>query len=126
MPPRQLALPGADQGTLEAVQVAGSADATRRRPLPHGDQCARGEEGGERLLKIATPFYKSRHNIELNDLAIKRITAGIDELKTRAKTVLQFVDESAFYAKTIPLTFDDKAKALSHRWHSEYLCNNRT
>lgn len=66
----------------------------------------------DRLLKIAAPFYKSRYNIELNDLAIKRITAGIDELKSRAKTVLQFVDESVFYAKTIPLSFDDKAKAL--------------
>ena len=39
-------------------------------------------------------------------------TAGIDGLKSRAKTVLQFVHESAFYAKTLPLSYDDKAKAL--------------
>ena len=55
-------------------------------------------------------FYKKRHGLELSDLAVKRITAGIDELKSRAKTLLQFVDESAFYAKSVPLAYDDKAK----------------
>jgi glutamyl-tRNA synthetase len=63
-----------------------------------------------RLLGIAKPFYKSRHNIELDDLAVKRIITGINELKSRAKTVIQFVDESVFYAKKIPFDFDEKAK----------------
>jgi glutamyl-tRNA synthetase len=66
----------------------------------------------KRLIELARPFYKSRHNIELNDLAIQRITTGIEELKSRAKTLVQFADESAFYAKTLPLTYDEKAKAL--------------
>lgn len=65
---------------------------------------------GERLLELAKPFYLQRHNIELNALAEKRIMAGLDELKSRAKTLLQFVDESVFYAKTLPLTYDAKAK----------------
>lgn len=67
---------------------------------------------GNRLIELARPFYKSRHEIELSDLAVKRILAGIDELKSRAKTLLQFTDESVFYAKTLPLTYDEKAKAL--------------
>ncbi len=62
------------------------------------------------LIKQAAPFYQKRHNIELEDLAIQRITQGIEELKSRAKTLIQFTDESAFYAKTIPLSFDEKAK----------------
>ena len=65
-----------------------------------------------RLIEMAKPFFKSRHNIELSDLAVKRILAGIDELKSRAKTLIQFADESIFYAKTLPLTYDEKAKAL--------------
>lgn len=64
------------------------------------------------LLKCAAPLYQTRHNIKLNDLAVKRITAGSDELKARAKTLLQFVDESVFYAKSLPLSYDEKAKAL--------------
>ncbi|MCB1841212.1 MAG: glutamate--tRNA ligase, partial [Alphaproteobacteria bacterium] len=37
---------------------------------------------------------------------------GIEELKARSKTLLQFVDESAFYARSIPYAFDEKALAL--------------
>lgn len=65
-----------------------------------------------RLMDIAVPFYKIRHGIELSELAMTRILAGIEELKSRAKTVLQFVDESVFYAKTVPFSYDEKATAL--------------
>lgn len=66
---------------------------------------------GENLIERSRPFYKSRHNLEIDDLAKKRILAHQDELKSRAKTLLQFVDESAFYAKTVPFSYDEKAKA---------------
>ncbi len=63
----------------------------------------------EKLIEQALPFYQSRHNITLDELAKTRITQGIDELKSRAKTLLQFVDDSAFYAKTAPFNYDEKA-----------------
>ena len=64
----------------------------------------------DRLLKLATPFIESRHNIKITDLTRERLMAGMAELKTRAKTLLQLADEGAFYAKTIPYAFDEKAK----------------
>ncbi|PCI56304.1 MAG: glutamate--tRNA ligase [Alphaproteobacteria bacterium] len=67
------------------------------------------ESSAEELITQALPFYKERHGMALNDLGKQRITQGIDELKSRAKTLLQFVDESVFYAKSIPLQFDEKA-----------------
>jgi len=67
------------------------------------------ESDPDKLIEQAKPFYKSRHNIELDDISIKRINAGINELKSRAKTLLQFVDESSFYAKSIPFEYDEKA-----------------
>lgn len=63
----------------------------------------------DRLMVFARPFYKTRHDIEPNETAQKRIIKGIDELKSRAKTLLQFVDESVFYAKELPFNFDEKA-----------------
>ncbi len=62
------------------------------------------------LLEQAAPFYKERHDIVLDDISRKRISDGIDELKSRAKTLIQFVDDSAFYAKSLPLSFDEKAQ----------------
>lgn len=67
------------------------------------------ESGAESLIEQALPFYEQRHGITLDELAKSRITQGIDELKSRAKTLLQFVDESAFYAKTLPFDYDEKA-----------------
>lgn len=64
----------------------------------------------ERLTDLAAPFYAERHNITLDETAKNRILQGIDELKSRSKTLHQFVDESAFYAKTFPYTFDEKAQ----------------
>lgn len=68
------------------------------------------ESSAEALIEQSRSFYQKRHGIELNDLAVKRIKAGIDELKSRAKTLLQFVDESAFYAKSLPFSYDEKAQ----------------
>ena len=64
------------------------------------------------LLKRVQPLYKERHNIELTDLGKERITAGIEELKSRATTLLDFVDDSVFYANTGALSFDEKAQNL--------------
>jgi glutamyl-tRNA synthetase len=64
----------------------------------------------QRLLGLALPFYQSRHGITPDDTAKRRILACMDELKGRAKTLLQLVDESVFFAKTVPYEFDAKAK----------------
>lgn len=67
------------------------------------------ESSAEDLIAQAVPFYAERHGITLDDTAKKRIMQGVDELKSRAKTLLQFVDESVFYARSVPLDFDEKA-----------------
>ena len=64
------------------------------------------------LLSRCAPFYLERHEIVLDETGRGRIVAGIEELKSRAKTLLQFVDESVFYAKVVPFSYDEKALAM--------------
>jgi glutamyl-tRNA synthetase len=66
----------------------------------------------ERLINLITPFLHAKHDvsIEADNLAQARLKAGMKELKERAKTLLQLTDEGAFYAKKVPLAFDEKAK----------------
>ncbi len=66
----------------------------------------------ERLLELAAPFYEKRHNASLTALGQERITKGIKELQSRARTILQFVDESVFYTRTLPLPYDEKAQEI--------------
>ena len=61
------------------------------------------------LMQLALPFFKSRHGIEPDQQAQERIIAHMDELKSRAKTLLQITDEALFYAKSVPFDFDEKA-----------------
>lgn len=64
----------------------------------------------DRLLHHAMPFYEKRHGLTPDTQGLDRIKAGIDELKSRAKTLLQFVDESVFYARALPFALDEKAQ----------------
>ena len=66
----------------------------------------------ERLFEHTTQFYKARHDVVLDDQSKGRILQSMDELKSRAKTLIQFVDESVFYAKTVPYSFDEKAASM--------------
>ena len=70
------------------------------------------EADDERLVELTAPFFEKRHGLVLDEIAKKRLLAGMPELKGRAKTLLQIADEGAFYAKKIPYVFDDKAKAV--------------
>ena len=53
-----------------------------------------------RLLDLCRPLYQARHGVEVDATASTHILACMDELKHRAKTLVQIVDESAFFAKT--------------------------
>ncbi len=66
---------------------------------------------GERLINLCAEFYKDRHDVVLNDDQKSQVLAIQDELKSRAKTLLQFTDESAFFGFSTPFNFDEKAES---------------
>lgn len=70
------------------------------------------ESDTDALLKECEHFYQKNHNITPNVQAISQIKACADELKSRAKTLIQLTDESAFFAKDVPLNFDEKASTV--------------
>ncbi len=68
------------------------------------------EADNQRLVDLVVPFIEKK-GIKVDDLGRQRLLAGMDELKNRAKTLIQMADEGAFYCKSVPLDFDEKAKA---------------
>ncbi|QQG35348.1 MAG: glutamate--tRNA ligase [Micavibrio aeruginosavorus] len=68
------------------------------------------EADNRRLVDLVVPFIEKK-GIKVDHLGRQRLLAGMDELKNRAKTLLQMADEGAFYCKSVPLDFDEKAKA---------------
>lgn len=70
-----------------------------------------GEADDAELVEAIMPFLHKNHDLSIeNDAVAKaRLTEGMGELKTRAKNLAQIADEGAFYAKTVPFGFDEKA-----------------
>lgn len=67
------------------------------------------EADNNRLVDLVVPFLEERGlSVDANGRA--RLLAGMDELKSRAKTLVQIADEGAFYCKAVPYDFDDKAR----------------
>ncbi|MCB1562342.1 MAG: glutamate--tRNA ligase [Alphaproteobacteria bacterium] len=66
----------------------------------------------ERLLKLARPFFEHTPGLTLNEEASRRILEDMNHLKDRSKTILQLVEESAFYARTVPFDYTEKAQKI--------------
>ncbi len=73
----------------------------------------------ERLYSFVQPFIERRLDTEISETGHKRIMLCMDELKKRAKTLLQLADEALFLVKEAPFSYDEKAKALlDHDTHT--------
>ncbi|MEM6780826.1 MAG: glutamate--tRNA ligase [Pseudomonadota bacterium] len=57
------------------------------------------------LIEAANPFFDTPPS----DLAIERMSQGLDELKKRSKTLVQFAQEAAFYDQA-PSTYNEGAQ----------------
>ncbi|MCK6417424.1 MAG: glutamate--tRNA ligase [Alphaproteobacteria bacterium] len=66
----------------------------------------------QRLINLTRPFYANVPHVTLNDEGLARVRQGIDELKSRSKTLIEFAFESAFYLKSAPIDLDAKAQEI--------------
>ncbi|OIN87089.1 MAG: glutamate--tRNA ligase [Alphaproteobacteria bacterium CG1_02_46_17] len=64
----------------------------------------------QRLTDLVCDLYKIR-NIEVDELGRSRLMSRMDELKSRAKNLVQLADDAEFFVKSVPYDFDEKAQA---------------
>ncbi len=62
----------------------------------------------EDIFNAALSFYEKRHGFSPDEASKIRILSHADELQERAKTLLQYVDESVFYIRA-PESYDEKS-----------------
>ncbi len=67
------------------------------------------EANNDRLIDLLAPFLQEHHDIIISKIGLKRLQAGMNGLKDRAKTLVQLAEESVFYlVETIQ--YNEKAK----------------
>jgi len=64
----------------------------------------------DRLADLVIDLYKLR-DISVSDIGRARLLARMDELKSRAKTLVQLADDAEFLVHGIPFEFEEKAAA---------------
>ncbi|MGB0630392.1 MAG: glutamate--tRNA ligase [Alphaproteobacteria bacterium] len=66
----------------------------------------------DRLIDLIAPGIETATGKPVSEEARRRLTIGMDSLKSRAKTLPQLVDISLFYCLDRPLDYTDKARNL--------------
>ena len=66
----------------------------------------------DRLLALITPAIEKHIGKPLSEEVRRRLTEGMESLKSRAETIPQLVDSSLFYCFDRPLKFTDIARKL--------------
>ena len=67
---------------------------------------------GGRLIELIRPIIEDRIGTPIDAAAEARVAEGMDNLKSRAKTIGELADNALFYAAQRPLKMDDKAARL--------------
>jgi glutamyl-tRNA synthetase len=67
---------------------------------------------GGRLIELIRPIIEERIGTPIDAAAEARVAEGMDDLKSRAKTIGELADNALFYAAQRPLEMDDKAARL--------------
>lgn len=70
------------------------------------------EADDQRLLDIIWPMIEDALGDTIAPQGKAHVLAGMGSLKERAKTTVELAENAAFYAKTRPLTLDEKAAKL--------------
>lgn len=69
------------------------------------------EADNDRLITLVLNDAKERDLLKVDEeTAVSRLKTGINDLKSRVKTILQLTDEADFYLKNTPLHIEDAAR----------------
>ncbi len=64
------------------------------------------------LIELIGPIFKDRRGLEVTKDNRKYLEKGLSGLKQRAKTLIQLVDEGAFYLREVPFVYDEHAQEI--------------
>ena len=70
------------------------------------------EADNDDLYAQILPFLKEQEDVKVTDTTKEHILQSMDELKGRAKSLVQIAEEAAFYGKKAPFDYDEKAQSL--------------
>ena len=67
------------------------------------------ELNNDEIIKFLESYYISKYKIKIDEISIKRLNLGLDDIKSRSRDLNQLAEMSLFYCNKFPLSISKKA-----------------
>ena len=67
------------------------------------------ELNNDKIIKFLESYYISKYKIKIDEISIKRLNLGLDDIKSRSRDLNQLAEMSLFYCNKFPLSISKKA-----------------
>ena len=68
------------------------------------------ELNNDKIIKFLKSYYISKYKIKIDEISIKRLNLGLDDIKSRSRDLNQLAEMSLFYCSKFPLSISKKAQ----------------
>ena len=68
------------------------------------------ELNNDGIIKFLESYYISKYKIKIDEISIKRLNLGLDDIKSRSRDLNQLAEMSLFYCSKFPLSISKKAQ----------------
>ncbi len=64
----------------------------------------------DEIIKFLESYYSSKYKIKIDEISVKRLNLGLNDIKLRSRDLNQLAEMSLFYCSKFPLSISKKAK----------------
>ena len=68
------------------------------------------ELNNDEIIKFLESYYISKYKIKIDEISIKRLNLGLNDIKSRSRDLNQLAEMSLFYCSKFPLSISKKAQ----------------
>ena len=68
------------------------------------------ELNNDKIIKFLESYYTSKYKIKIDEISIKRLNLGLNDIKLRSRDLNQLAEMSLFYCSKFPLSISKKAQ----------------
>ena len=81
------------------------------------------ELNNDKIIKFLESYYTSKYKIKIDEISIKRLNLGLNDIKVRSRDLNQLAEMSLFYCSKFPLSISKKAEKYIKKVPTEEYIN---
>ncbi len=79
------------------------------------------ELDNNKIISFLENYYNKEYKIKIDDISIKRLNLGLNDIKSRSRDLIQLAEMSLFYCSKFPISISKKAQKLINKADNKIL-----